>query len=168
MIVGVQIRYLAQLLALIVLIGGSALSGMAQTNVERICNDAFDRVKAAFHPSHVSRRDIFTTDCDYEFRTADRGSLLFSIEKFKSSEKAALSVSESLTDYQDPDLGFGKTRWIQVLPTDEFWSDANLFLSIRGYDTFILLRKDNFVVQAFSDDLSILEDTKQAIRSLKF
>lgn len=138
---------------------------IAQKTPEMLCNSVFDSVDSVLKPTKIFRRHIFTTDCDFEFETINNESVLISLSKYDNEEESRKSFDENSKDpYGEP----RKQRSFASATYLKHWDGVGLYLSKRKYDSYLLIRKDRFVVKIFSDDRKTLLSIERLLRSVKF
>lgn len=137
----------------------------AQKTPEMLCNSVFDSVDSVLKPKKIYRRNIFTTDCDFEFETINKESVLFSLSKYDNEEESRKSFNENS---KDPYGELRKQRSFASATYLKHWDAVGLYLSKRKYDSYLLIRKDRYIVKIFSDDRKTLLILEKLLRSVKF
>ena len=152
-------RYIPLLMALLVF----SIPVLAQEIPAPLCNGVFDAVGSAMKPTKIYRRDLFTTDCDFEFESQGKGKVLLSITRYETEADSRDGfVEESKDAAGDP----RKKGRLDSRAAIEFWDEIALFPSARAHNSYLLLRKSQFVIQILSDDRQVLLELEKLLREL--
>ncbi len=134
---------------------------------EKSCKEVFELAKDKLNITKIYSSEVYDTDCLLGFTTNDKTSVLISIEKYISDKESQAEI---------------KRQWEETLELDELtrlnpnnkcesekpsdkkidlanWNEA--YISKSKGDNVLLLRRDNFVINIFSnttfDILSVIE-----------
>lgn len=142
-----------------------SIPATAQKISEKLCNNIFDSVDSLMKPTKVYRRHLFTADCDFEFYVDDKTSVLLSIEQYENEKESRESFSENSFDFYGDSRK--KTR-VASFTSFKHWDEIGLFLSKRKHDSYLLIRKRQFLIQIFSDDRQSLLRIEKLLRNIDF
>lgn len=136
----------------------------AQKISEEMCNLVFDSVVSVLKPTKVYRRHIYSADCVFEFDVENNNGVSILIEQSESEEAVIKSFSENSKD------AYGDRRKNSLVPRNstKYWDDVRLFRSTRKFDSFLLLRKKNILLQIFSDNERVLLILEKQLRRVVF
>ncbi len=138
---------------------------MGQEISKKVCEQTFGVISNALDPAKVYRREIYKTDCDFEFTTRNGVSARISIEKFKSGKEGRENLAADLDMY----TGFRADESpVQNLDLNEYWDESIFYKSKGKTENFILLRKDSTVFSIFSRDPEIPFVVERLLRKVEF
>jgi hypothetical protein len=136
----------------------SHLIVIGQQISEKACSNVFDLTKNAFKIVKIYREDVYGSDCDFEFTTDEKITVLVTIEKFVSDIESKAEVKRQweetisrnklkMLESADNKCGYDEIQALKLAGLDN-WNDA--YLNKSKGDYFLLLRRNNFVINMFS------------------
>jgi len=142
----------------------STLTASGQQLVDSQCNRIFDDVAGEMKPTHIFRREIYTSDCDFDFTAKNGSGLLITVETYGTEKETKEAIKSDLALYKGSD---DKTTAVNM-KTEGFWDEAILYNRNRTGDGFILLRRQKFLISLFSLNDEVLLTAEKTLRKVKF
>lgn len=132
----------------------------------QLCNTIFDSITKSLEPSKTFRRNIYNTDCDFEFIIPGNIKVLLTIERYQTKRQSHKSFNDDLAQF----IILKDKSFLNKTSYRGYWDEVAIYQSNEsdGNDNFVLLRKKTYVIEMFSDKLEILNNLEQMLRDIEF
>lgn len=135
----------------------------AQVISEKLCESVFASVDSLLNPTKTYRREVYDSDCDFEFRSGEGEGISLTLEKHRTGKESRKAYKEQLTG------GFWFCKKYVSHPfSSKYWDDAALYWSGRPFDNFMVLRKEVFLVTIFTYDPQTFVKLEKLLRDVDF
>jgi hypothetical protein len=134
---------------------------------DEFCKEIFINVIEPVKPIEVSRNEVFSRDCVFEFTLSNKIDVSIDIEKYGSEKEAQKELKNILylftMHYEPEKLKLSRRN----LKEAGYWDKAVIFDKIDDSSGFALLRKQNFLITILTLDEGTLFEFERLLRRIK-